>query len=75
MAAAVPAGAGGRVGADEILEALRAYALAQADPPTVAIWRTERRRPSASVIIRRHGSWKAAIAAALPDLAPESGGS
>ena len=51
---------------DEILEALRAYALAHARAPTVAIWRAERRRPSASVIIRRHGSWKAAVATALP---------
>jgi hypothetical protein len=27
-------------------------------------WRRERRRPGVSVIIRRHGSWSAALAAA-----------
>jgi hypothetical protein len=57
---------------DEILEAIRTYALVHARAPTVAIWRTERRRPSASVIIRRHGSWKAALATALPDVTPPS---
>jgi Homing endonuclease associated repeat len=60
---------------DEILDALRAYAVAYAHPPTVAIWRTERRRPSASVIIRRHGSWKAAVDASLAGLPTGSSGS
>jgi hypothetical protein len=49
------------------------HALTQGRAPTVAIWRTQRRRPSASVLIRRHGSWKAAVTAALDDLAPGSG--
>jgi hypothetical protein len=56
------------VGDPEILDALRAYALAHARPPTVAVWRRERWRPAASVIIRRHGSWSAALAAALDGL-------
>ena len=52
----------------EILDALRAYAREHGRPPTCAVWRSEHRRPGASVIIRRHGSWSAALAAALrPD--------
>jgi hypothetical protein len=47
----------------EILDALRAYAREHGRPPTCAVWRREPRRPSASVIIRRHGSWNSAIAA------------
>jgi hypothetical protein len=31
----------------------------------VTAWRREHRRPGASVIIRRHGSWSAALTAAL----------
>ena len=48
----------------EILDALRAYTREHGAPPTCAAWRAERRWPSASVIIRRHGSWSAALAAA-----------
>ena len=51
----------------EILDALRAYTREHGAPPTCAAWRAERRRPSASVIIRRHGSWSAALAAAVAD--------
>ena len=53
---------------DEILDALRAYAHEHGRAPTCALWRREHRRPGASVIIRRHGSWSAALTAALgPD--------
>jgi hypothetical protein len=50
---------------EEIREALRAYAAEHGRPPTCSIWRREHRRPAASVIIRRHGSWSTAIVAAL----------
>jgi hypothetical protein len=53
------------VGQQEMLDALRAYALVHGRAPTVTAWRAERRQPSATVIIRRHGSWRAALAAAL----------
>ncbi len=50
---------------EQLLDALRAYAREHDCAPTVAVWRREHRRPGASVIIRRHGSWSAALAAAL----------
>jgi len=53
------------VGDDEILAALRAYARRHRRAPTVTAWRREHRRPGASVIIRRHGSWSVALEAAL----------
>jgi hypothetical protein len=56
----------------EILDALRAYARKHGRPPTCTVWRREHRKPGASVIIRRHGSWSAAVAAALGPDAPES---
>ena len=49
----------------EILDALSAYAREHGRVPTCNLWRREHRRPGASVIIRRHGSWSAALAAAL----------
>jgi HNH endonuclease len=50
---------------DEILNALHEYTRVHRRAPTVAIWRSERSRPSASVILRRHGSWNAALSASL----------
>ena len=50
---------------EQILDALRGYTREHGRTPTVTIWRREHRRPGASVIIRRHGSWSAALAAAL----------
>jgi hypothetical protein len=50
---------------EEILAALRAYARQHGHAPTATSWRREQRRPSASAIICRHGSWSAALAAAL----------
>jgi hypothetical protein len=47
-----------------ILEALRAYAREHGVPPTCGAWRAQHRRPGASVIIRRYGSWKAALVSA-----------
>ena len=44
--------------------AVRAYAAERGRPPTRAAWRRERPRPGASVIIRRYGSWSAALRAA-----------
>jgi hypothetical protein len=48
----------------EVLDALHAYTREHGGPPTCAVWRAERRRPAASVIIRRHGSWSTALNAA-----------
>ena len=48
----------------EMLDALRAYTREHGAPPTCAAWRAERRGSGASVIIRRHGSWSAALAVA-----------
>jgi hypothetical protein len=48
----------------EILEALRTYKRAHGTLPTCGAWRSQHRRPGASVIIRRYGSWSAALAAA-----------
>jgi len=45
-------------------DALRAYAAETGERPTVTRWRDERRWPGASPIIRRFGSWSAALAAA-----------
>jgi hypothetical protein len=42
----------------EIMDALRAYELEHGRPPTVSVWWREQLRPGASVIIRRHGSWR-----------------
>jgi|tagenome__1003787_1003787.scaffolds.fasta_scaffold20966506_4 hypothetical protein len=50
---------------DEILDALRSYVRERGRQPTVTIWRSEHRRPGASVIIRRYGTWSAALTAAL----------
>ena len=52
----------------EVLDGLRAFERDHGRPPTCALWRREHRKPGASVIIRRHGSWSAALTAALgPD--------
>ena len=48
----------------QIVGALRVYSQRYGDAPTVTAWRQERRRPSAAVIIRRYGTWSAALAAA-----------
>jgi hypothetical protein len=48
----------------DIVEALRTYEREHGTLPTCAAWRSQRRRPAASVIIRRHGTWNAALAAA-----------
>jgi hypothetical protein len=53
------------VGDQQILDALRAYAREHGRAPTATSWRREHRRPGASVIIRRHGSWSAALTTAL----------
>jgi len=54
-----------------ILDVLSAYACAHGRAPTCSVWRRENRRPGASVIIRRHGSWSAALTAALDTPQPE----
>jgi Homing endonuclease associated repeat len=48
----------------EILDALRAYEREHGALPTRATWRAEHRRPGASTMIRRYGSWSAALVAA-----------
>jgi hypothetical protein len=48
----------------DIVEALRVYERDHGTLPTCAAWRSHRRRPGASVIIRRHGTWSAARPAA-----------
>jgi hypothetical protein len=48
----------------DTLAALTAYTAEHGRPPTCATWRREHRRPAASVIIRRYGTWNAALTAA-----------
>ena len=50
---------------EEILAALRGYAHEHGRPPSARVWRKQHLRPGASVIIRRYGTWSAAVARAL----------
>ena len=55
----------------DILDALRAYTREHGRVPTLTT-RRHSSRPGASVIIRRHGCWSGAVAAALGDSRGES---
>jgi hypothetical protein len=52
------------VGDDDILTALRAWTTEHDRAPTCPEWRQSHGRPGASTIIRRYGTWNAAIRAA-----------
>jgi hypothetical protein len=56
----------------EILQALRAWTDEHGHAPSSSQWRRQRLRPGASVIIRRYGTWNAALNAALPNQPPRA---
>ena len=49
---------------DEIIDALRSWTAEHGGGPTCPEWRQSGQRPGASTIIRRYGSWNAAVQAA-----------